>query len=59
MDGARGNPVRAIYQDQEAGLTIRPFMCCLSYSSLEFVGHMVGSDQIAMEENKLDRILEV
>ena len=41
---------------RKAVLTIRPSKCCLGYSSLEFVGHMVGSDRIAMEEDKLDRI---
>ena len=29
---------------RKADLTICPSKCCLGYSSLEFVGHMVGSD---------------
>ena len=37
-------------------MTICPSKYCLGYSSLEFVGHMVVSDRIAMEEDKLDRI---
>ena len=33
---------------RKAELTIWPPKCCLGYSSLEFVGHTVGSDRIAV-----------
>ena len=38
------------------GLTIRPSKCCLGYLYVEFIGLMVGSDRIAREEDKMDRI---
>ena len=40
----------------KAWLAICPSKCCLGYSTLEFVGHTLGSDHIVMEEEKLDRI---
>ena len=43
---------------RKAGLTIRQSKCCLGYSSLDSVGHTVGSNRRAMEEDKLDRILD-
>ena len=41
---------------RKVGLTIHPSKCCLDYSFLELICHMVGSNRIAMEEDKLDKI---
>ena len=36
----------------------RPSKCCQGHSSLEFVGYTMGSDQIAMEEDKLNALIQ-
>ena len=41
---------------REAGLTIRPSKCSVGYSSVDFVGHVVGRGCLSMDEEKLGRI---
>ena len=55
MDRTPANLQQVFTRIRKAGLTIHPSKCCLGYPSLDFVGHTVGSDRIAMEEEKLDR----
>ena len=43
---------------REAGLTIRPSKTMIGYTNLGFIGHNVGSGQVAMEADKLTKIEE-
>jgi hypothetical protein len=41
---------------RNAGLTVRPSKCYIGYHRVDFVGHVIGDRQIAMEEEKVARI---
>ena len=41
---------------REAGLTIRPTKCYVGYDGVEFLGHKVSCNRIAMDEDKLMKI---
>ena len=41
---------------RKAGLTIRPTKCYVGYDEVEFLGHKVSRNRIAMGENKLMKI---
>ena len=40
----------------KAELTIRPTKCYVGYDEVEFLGHKVSCNSIAMDENKLMKI---
>ena len=41
---------------RKAGLTIRPTKCCVGYDEVEFLGHKVSCNRIAMDKDKLMKI---
>ena len=41
---------------RKAGLTTRPTKCCVGYNEVEFLGHKVSCNRIAMDEDKLLKI---
>ena len=49
--------LKALFQRvRKAGLTIHPTKCYVGYDEVEFLGHKVSCNRIAMDENKLMKI---
>lgn len=41
---------------RKAGLTAKPGICSLAYSSIDCLGHVIGNDQLKLDSDRVDVI---
>ena len=57
MLGLSSRPLRDIFiRVEDAGLTLKPSKCLISFKSIAFTGHSVREGILHMEDNKLKKI---